>query len=94
MAAPQNAFIALIAEQQKKDAVEVWPENWPIFALFASLQTQWRVAGMGGPVGLDYAALYPLLDRLTSDPAEWHAHFEDVREMESAALDAMREKTD
>jgi Phage related hypothetical protein (DUF1799) len=73
--------------------VEVWPENWPIFNLFASLQTQWRVS-MAGPVGLDYAALYPLLDRLTSDPDEWHTHFEDVREMEAAALDAMREKTD
>lgn len=75
----------------KQDTVEVWPENWPIFTLFASLGTQWRV-GMGGPVGLDYAALFPLLDRLTTDPAEWQEHFEDVREMEAAALDAMREK--
>lgn len=48
---------------------------------------------MGGPTGLDYCAVYPLLDRMTSDPDGWDTHFEDVREMESAALEAMRESS-
>lgn len=61
--------------------------------LFAKVQSQWRMGGMGGPTGLDYCAVYPLLDRMTSDPDEWETHFEDVREMESAALEAMRENS-
>lgn len=78
--------------QKDADAVEVWPENWQAFTLFASLQTQWRVS-FSGPTGLDYAAVYPLIDRLTSDPEEWIAHFDDVRELERAALEVMREKS-
>lgn len=69
---------------------EVWPENWPIWRVFARLTTQWRFAGMGGRTGLDYAAVYPLLDRLfPNDPQEWDFALDDIRVMESAALDQM-----
>jgi hypothetical protein len=72
------------------DDVEVWPENWPAYLLFTSLQTQWNV-GMGGRAGLKYEALYPLLDRQTDTPEQWQQLFDDVRVMEYAALDQMAE---
>ena len=65
--------------------MEVWPENHAAFSLFNNLSTQWRI-GMGGPTGLDYAAVYPLLDRAAKDPQEWDELFSDIQVMEGAAL--------
>ena len=65
--------------------MEVWPENHAAFILFNNLSTQWRI-GMGGPTGLDYAAVYPLLDRAAKDPQEWDELFSDIQVMEGAAL--------
>ena len=65
--------------------VEVWPDNHAAFILFNNLSTQWRI-GMGGPTGLDYAAVYPLLDRSAKDPQEWDELFSDIQVMEGAAL--------
>lgn len=74
------------------DQAEVWPENWPAFSLFSRVQTQWRT-GPGGPIGLDYGAIYPLLDRLHPDaPAEWDAAMADIQTMEAEALDEMRSR--
>lgn len=71
--------------------VEVWPDNWRAFTLFCDLQTQWRV-GMGGATGLDYTALYPLLDRVAQSSDEWDDLFSDIRLLEREALAAMNEK--
>lgn len=48
---------------------------------------------MNGRTGLDYPALFALLDRhgLTGD--EWWQAFRDVQAMEGAALEAMNKKT-
>lgn len=46
---------------------------------------------MGGPTGLDYGAIYPLLDRIAADPAEWMELFEDLQVLESTALKQMSE---
>lgn len=71
------------------DQAEVWPDNWPIFAVFSRVQTQWRT-GNRGPIGLDYAAVYPLLDRLhPDDRAEWDAALDDIQAMEAEALDEL-----
>lgn len=56
--------------------------------MFDSVFTQWRV-GMGGPTGLDYNAVYPLLDRTAKDPQEWDEMFSDIQVMEGAALKQM-----
>ncbi len=71
--------------------MEVWPENWHAFTLFVQLRTQWAV-GFGGSTGLRYEALYPLLDRESSDADEWQQLFDDVRELEAGALDAFAER--
>lgn len=72
------------------DHVEVWPENWTAWRLFCDLATQWRI-GMNGPTGLDYAALYPLLDREQLSADDWRDTFDAVRACEGAALDQMRQ---
>ena len=68
----------------------MWPENWTVWRVFEAVFTQWRV-GMGGPTGLDYAAVYPLLDRAAKDPQEWDEMFSDIQVMEGAALKQMSE---
>jgi len=67
------------------EPAEVWPENWPAFALFCDLQTQWRVGAMG-PVGLDYNVLFHKLDRMDLAPDEYEQLESDVRTMELEAL--------
>lgn len=74
------------------DAAEfgVWPENWPAVELFAAVSTQWRV-GMAGATGLDYAAVRAAMEMQGVPPADWPARFGEVRIMERAALEVMRE---
>ena len=47
---------------------------------------------MGGATGLDYCALYPMLDKATKDEAEWQQLFDDIKAMESEALSIMASK--
>ena len=70
--------------------VEVWPENWPAFQLFAEIATQWRV-GMNGPTGLDYLVLHRELDDLGLAGEERRQMKSDIRVLEQAALTAMRD---
>ena len=44
---------------------------------------------MGGPIGLRYEAVYPLLDRATQDPDEWEHLLDGIQAMEAGALDQM-----
>lgn len=46
---------------------------------------------MGGPVGLRYEAVYPLLDRQFSGP-DWDDALDDIRVMESQVLTISNEK--
>jgi hypothetical protein len=62
--------------------------NWPAVRLLESVLTQWRM-GPGGPVGLDYCAIYPLMDRMRLSDADWHALFADIGVLELAALDQL-----
>lgn len=63
----------------------MWAENAEPFGIFTALQTQWR-PGASGVVGLDYAAIEPVLRLQQVDPARWPALFDDLRVMERAAL--------
>ena len=85
---PANPFLAALAARGGERVVEVWPDNHAAFILFNNLSTQWRI-GMGGTTGLDYAAVYPLLDRAAKDPQEWDEMFSDIKVMEVAALKQM-----
>lgn len=78
----------MLAAAAANQVVEVWPDNWPAWRLFMQVSTQWTV-GMAGPTGLRYEALYPLLDRFTETEDDWRSMFEDIHELERAALTAM-----
>lgn len=81
-------------EDYAGDDVEVWPDNWLAWRLFSSLSTQWRYVSVGMDkavrTGLDYAALYPLLDRECADADLWAQTFHDVQTCEDAALEQMK----
>ena len=82
------------AEQIQSDArpreFEVFEENWEAVMVFLKAQTQWRVAPMGGVIGLDYSALRWLFELHPPDnPA---ALLADVQVMEVAALKALQPK--
>jgi hypothetical protein len=84
-----NPFLsAVVAAGGKPTDTEVWPENWAVFDVFCMAQTQWRV-GFSGRTGLDYTAVYPLLDRTTQSPQEWRQMLGDIQTMEVAALEAI-----
>lgn len=71
--------------------VEVWPENWPAFELFADMRTQWRV-GINGRTGLDYQTLFVLMDFHEVPRDERRQMLDDIQTMEAAALVQMAVK--
>ena len=83
--------MAGLAAAQKAKAFEVWPENWPAFALFCKLGSQWRV-GMNGPTGLDYTPLLALMARMKLSDEDHDELFDDIQTLERAALDVMNTK--
>ena len=44
---------------------------------------------MGGPTGLRYEAIYPLLDREAQDAEDWRHLLDDLQVLEGAALKQM-----
>jgi hypothetical protein len=52
---------------------------------------QWRV-GFGGQYALDYTALFLRMDRMRLSDAQWAELFADVRVIEHAALQAMKQQ--
>lgn len=81
---------AELTRQPSRDFL-VLAENWPTVMMFERMETQWR-AGPGGAIGLDYSvllgdgglfSLYGVRHR--------RAMLDDLRIMEVAALNKMRE---
>lgn len=54
--------------------------------IFVRVQTQWA-CNMSGPMGLRYEAVYPLIDRATTDPEEWDFLLDGVQALEAGALE-------
>lgn len=73
------------------DSFQVWDCNWPAFQVFEAMGTQWRT-GMGGAIGLDYAAIPAVFKLLGVKKKDRPALFDDVRIMESEALAVMAEQ--
>lgn len=74
------------------EGFEIWSENWDSLRAFLAVETQWRVV-TAGPVliwlGLDYTAVDVVLRRRN---APEHV-FEDLQEMEAAALAVFSESS-
>ena len=81
---------AELTTQPSRDFL-VLAENWPTVMMFERMETQWR-SGPGGAIGLDYSVLLGP-DGLFSLYGVRHrrAMLEDLRIMEVAALNKMRE---
>ncbi|MDI3259472.1 MAG: DUF1799 domain-containing protein [Sinobacteraceae bacterium] len=72
--------------------IEVMHECRHAVEVFLACQTQWRVGGMGGLLGLDYSAVDTVMRILrTPDRPET---FAGVRVIERAVLAAMSEKAE
>lgn len=70
----------------------MWPDNQRALAVFQRVGTRWMLPPAGVvPYGLRWEAIYPLMDRLGLDAAEWDQLHSDLMVMEHAALDTMRE---
>lgn len=78
-----------LAAAMENETIEIWPENWQAFSLFAEMGTQWR-QGFAGPTGLDYLVLHRELDDLGVTGADRQRMKADIRTMESAVLKARR----
>lgn len=83
-------MLASLQDASPAEEFEVLPECWPTVDLFLRVQTQWRFAGMGHPVGLDYNAADVVMRRLgVADPEG--KIFAGLQIMEVAALNALKD---
>lgn len=72
--------------------MELWPDNLQAYELFRRVGTRWRLPPMGGvPVGLQWEAIYPLMDRLGLDDEHWNDLHESLMSLETYAVEVMRE---
>jgi uncharacterized protein DUF1799 len=71
----------------------IWPDNLTAYRVFEAMRTQWRMA-MGGPTGLDYAALPEVWRRCKVPQAERDQVFDDLQVMEYAALAEIRRQSE
>ncbi len=88
-----DGFGQALAALADNKQVEVWPENWPAWSVFCTVNTQWRT-GFNGPTGLDYTVLFRVLDESELSKPEWRQIFSDVRQLEAYALTEMRGATE
>lgn len=71
----------------------VWPENRRAVQVLTLMATQWRVAGMGGYLGLDYNVL-PLVMQAAGIKRRHRADtFAGLQILEREVLSLMAEKT-
>lgn len=70
----------------------MWPDNEQPLAIFRKVGTRWRTPPMGGcPMGLDWPAIYPLMDRLGLPDDAWNDLHDALMVMEQEAIKTMRE---
>jgi len=70
---------------------EVWYECRHALSLFLNCSTQWRHS-MSGMTGLDYSAVLSLFDIYDIKQKKRIAMLDDIRALESGALQAFNEK--
>lgn len=77
------------------ETVEVWPENWQAWCLYAEMSGQWRHSTNGmetKPVAMDYTALFLRMERMRLSDQEWELLFADIRVIEGAVLQELRKE--
>ena len=84
-----------LEDPREEERFEVWPENWPVVALFLDCIGQWRVAGgFAGMryIGLDYSAVEAVMRLREVARADRGELFAGLRVMEAAALKALNRR--
>lgn len=69
----------------KAPEVELWPENYQVWAAFTLLQGQWR-CGPSGPIGLDYNVVYREFERMGLAGDDFDDALDAMRVLEIAAM--------
>jgi hypothetical protein len=69
----------------------VWEENWDAVTIFLLVDTQWRVAGMGVYMGLDYGVVFNMMELYSISDRQ--GTLEGLRVIEREAL-ALLNKSD
>lgn len=70
----------------------MWPDNERAYGVFQQVGTRWRFPAMGSvPYGLDWPAIYPILDRLGLSNDEREELERELMVMERSATETMRE---
>lgn len=87
----QMELAGLTLDDFEDEVIEIWPEHWDAYLLFAFMRTQWRAGGMG-LIGLDYAVLHRKMDRMDLSPVLYDEIESDVQVMEFAALNLMNSR--
>mgnify|MGYP001413433191 CR=1 FL=1 len=82
----------LDAEAPAPEVCEIWEENWSVLELFCACSTQWRVAPMGGLIGLDYAGVEAAMRMRRLPEPDWPELLADLQVMEREALAVFGEK--
>lgn len=79
-------------EDYETEIVELWPDNTQVYELFRRVGTRWRLPPMSGvPIGLQWEAIYPLMDRLGLEDEAWNDLHESLMSLETYAIEVMRE---
>ncbi len=70
------------------EPVLVWPENWQAWELFLIVSDQWIITPAGSIIGLNAAAIWPLLQA----EGLGREMYEHIREIAHGAIKAFREQ--
>ena len=79
----------------ESERLKVWPENMRAVRLFSRVCWRWHYPAMGGaPLGLRWAEVYPIMDRMSLDEEAWNDLAEDAEVMEAAALGVLKKRAE
>lgn len=72
--------------------MEIWPDNELACSIFRRVGTRWRLPPIGGvPIGLQWEAIYPLMERLKLGDDQWNDLHDDLMVLEMAAIEVFNE---
>lgn len=87
---PEDIAKILPPKPIEEEHYEVFEENWQTVLMFLRCQTQWRTAGMGGMIGMDYSVIQWMFKVYKVE--DERQQLEDLQIMEAAALKKLAQK--
>lgn len=81
-----------IERERAATDVDVWPEHVRALELFSRCDTLWRVAPMGGVLGLDYSGVEALMRMAGIDAISRLSLLDELRVMEAEATGIINQR--